>query len=66
MWTKSRLFHFEGCDARRIGALRWGVAQLHPPMSHGPVTMIRTASGSMNGDITATIWPLWDGIFQTG
>lgn len=35
-------------------------------MSHGPVTMIRTASGSMNGDITATIWPLWNRIFQTG
>ena len=29
-------------------------------------TMIRTASGSMNGDITATIWPLWNRIFQTG
>ena len=49
------------------GALRWGIIpQLHPPMSHGPVTMIRTASGSMNGDITATIWPLWNRIFQTG
>ena len=29
---------------------------------NGPVTMIRTASGSMNGDITATIWPLWNRI----
>ena len=47
------------------GALRWGIIpQLHPPMSHGPVTMIRTASGSMNGDITATIWPLWNRIFS--
>ena len=42
------------------------IPQPHPPMSHGPVTMIRTASGSMNGDITATIWPLWNRIFQTG
>ena len=36
------------------------------PMSHGPVTMIRTVSGNMNGGIMATIWPLWNRIFQTG
>ena len=36
------------------------------PMSHGPVTMTKTASGSMNGGITATIWPLWKRTLQTG
>ena len=34
-------------------------------LGHHP-TAPRTASGSMNGDITATIWPLWNRIFQTG
>ena len=44
-----------------------GIILLRPrPMSHGLAMMTRTASGSMNGGITATIWPPWKRTFQTG
>lgn len=38
------------------GALRWGnIPPLRPPMSHGPVTMTKTASVNMSGGTTGTI-----------
>ena len=48
-----------------------GFALGHHPTAPSPyVTWAcyddKNGSGSMNGDITATIWPLWNRIFQTG
>ena len=38
------------------GALRWvKIPPLRPPMSHGPVTMTKTASVNMSGGTTGTI-----------
>lgn len=38
------------------GALRWvNTPPLRLPMSHGPVTMTKTASVNMSGGITVTI-----------
>ena len=48
-------------------ALRWGIILPHPrPMSHGLAMMARTASGSMNGGITAATVPLWNRTLRRG
>ena len=52
---------------KTAGALRWGITPLRPrPMSHGLAMMIRTASGSMNGGITAATAPLWNRTLRRG
>ncbi len=52
---------------KMVGALRWGITQQPPrPMSHGPAMMTRTASGSMNGGITAATVLLWNRTLRRG
>ena len=52
---------------KTAGALRWGIILPLPrPMSHGLAMMTRTASGSMNGGITAATVPLWSRTLQRG
>ena len=46
---------------------RQGITPLRPrPMSHGLAMMTRTASGSMNGGITAATAPLWNRTLRRG
>ena len=49
------------------GALHWDIILPLPrPMSHGLAMMTRTASGSMNGDITAATAPIWNRTLRRG
>ena len=52
---------------KMAAALRWGMIPPRPrPMSHGLTMMTKTASGSMNGGITAATAPLWNRTLRRG
>ena len=68
IWTKTKAMRSSRPSCwKTAGALRWGIILPLPrPMSHGLATMTRTASGSMNGGITAAIVPLWNRTLRRG
>ena len=68
IWTKTKAMRsLRPSCWKTAGALRWGITPLRPrPMSHGLAMMTRTASGSMNGGITAATAPLWNRTLRRG
>ena len=68
IWTKTKAMRsFRPSCWKTAEALRWGIILPLPrPMSHGLAMMTRTASGSMNGGITAATAPLWNRTLRRG
>ena len=68
IWTKTKAMRSSRPSCwKTAGALRWGIILPLPrPMSHGLAMMTRTASGSMNGGITAATVPLWNRTLRRG
>ena len=68
IWTKTKAMRsFRSSCWKTAGALRWGIILPIPrPMSHGLAMTTRTASGSMNGGITAATVPLWNRTLRRG
>ena len=68
IWTKTKAMRSSRPSCwKTAGALRWGIILPLPrPMSHGLAMTTRTASGSMNGGITAATAPLWNRTLRRG
>ena len=62
IWTKIKATRSSRPSCwKTAGVLRLGITPQRPrPMSHGLAMTTRTASGSMNGGITAVTVPLWN------